>query len=213
MTAIVFLVLLAGHLLGDWVAQNDWQATNKTRSWAALTAHVASYHLLMGLLLLIPILVITFLLVHGHYEEVAAQLSLDDFSPPPPMTNTVLVLVGDMHKGVVRAIQYAQTLSPSAKAVYVEESLNRYVVALLRHTRTDSRLYLGASPRAGIALLRVAKARALVAGRDYIKPDDVKAVAPAVLAHRLIVAPEARSAGLGPDELVHDALERTPVPV
>jgi hypothetical protein len=53
MTAIVFLVLLAGHLLGDWVAQNDWQATNKTRSWAALTAHVASYHLLMGLLLLL----------------------------------------------------------------------------------------------------------------------------------------------------------------
>ena len=100
-----------------------------------------------------------------------------------------------------------------AKAIYVEESLNRYVVALLRHTRTDSRLYLGASPRAGIALLRVAKARALVAGRDYIKPDDVKAVAPAVLAHRLIVAPEARSAGLGPDELVRDALERTPVPV
>jgi hypothetical protein len=56
MTATVFLVLLAGHLLGDWVAQTDWQATNKTRSWAALTAHVASYHLLMGLLLLIPIL-------------------------------------------------------------------------------------------------------------------------------------------------------------
>ena len=56
MTAIVFLVLLAGHLLGDWVAQTDWQAINKTRSWAALVAHVASYHLLMGLLLLIPIL-------------------------------------------------------------------------------------------------------------------------------------------------------------
>jgi len=56
MTATVFLVLLAGQLLGDWVAQTDWQAaTNKTRSWAALTAHVASYHL-MGLLLLIPIL-------------------------------------------------------------------------------------------------------------------------------------------------------------
>jgi Protein of unknown function (DUF3307) len=56
MTATVFLVLLAGHLLGDWVAQTDWQATTKTRSWAALTAHLASYHLLMGLLLLIPIL-------------------------------------------------------------------------------------------------------------------------------------------------------------
>jgi hypothetical protein len=56
MAAIVFLVLLAGHRLGDWVVQSDWQATNKTRSWAALAAHVASYHLLMGLLLLIPIL-------------------------------------------------------------------------------------------------------------------------------------------------------------
>ena len=56
MTATVFLILLAGHVLGDWVAQTDWQATTKTRSWAALTAHVASYHLLMGLLLLIPIL-------------------------------------------------------------------------------------------------------------------------------------------------------------
>ena len=55
MAAIVFLVLLAGHLVGDWMVQNDWQATNKTRSWAALTAHVASYHLVMGLLLLIPV--------------------------------------------------------------------------------------------------------------------------------------------------------------
>ena len=55
-----------------------------------------------------------------------------------------------------------------AQSVYVEESLNRYIVAVLRQTRTDNRLYLGASPRAGIALLRVAKARALVAGRDYV---------------------------------------------
>ena len=83
-----------------------------------------------------------------------------------------------------------------ARAIYVEESLNRYVVALLRHTRSSSRLALGASPRAGIALLRVAKARALADGRDYVLPDDVKAVAAPVLAHRLILAPEARSAGL-----------------
>ena len=83
------------------------------------------------------------------------------------------------------------------RRVYVEESLNRYVVALLRHTRADARLYLGASPRAGVALLRVAKARALI-GRAATTccPDDVKAVAVPVLAHRLIVAPEARAAGL-----------------
>jgi MoxR-like ATPase len=100
-----------------------------------------------------------------------------------------------------------------ARAVYVEESLNRYVVAVLRQTRTDSRLYLGASPRAGLALLRVAKARALVAGRDFVQPDDVKTVAPAVLAHRLILAPETRSAGTDAEDLVRDVVERTPVPV
>jgi MoxR-like ATPase len=101
----------------------------------------------------------------------------------------------------------------AARSVYVEESLGRYVVALLRQTRGDERLYLGASPRAGIALLRVAKARALAEGRDFVVPDDVKAVAAPVLAHRLILAPEARSAALGPEELVADALARTPVPV
>jgi hypothetical protein len=56
MTATVFLALLAGHLLGDWVTQTDWQATTKTRSWAALAAHLTSYHLLMGTLLLLPVL-------------------------------------------------------------------------------------------------------------------------------------------------------------
>ena len=100
-----------------------------------------------------------------------------------------------------------------AKRIYVEESVNRYVVALLRHTRSDERLYLGASPRAGIALLRVAKALALAEGRDYVLPDDVKAVAAPVLAHRLILGPEARAAGLSAAELVAQSVERTPVPV
>ncbi len=104
-------------------------------------------------------------------------------------------------------------LAEAARAVYVEESLSRYVVAVLRQTRSDGRLYLGASPRAGIALLRVAKARALADGRDFLLPDDVKAAAVPVLAHRLILAPEARAAGLGGDRIVADAVERTPVPV
>ena len=100
-----------------------------------------------------------------------------------------------------------------AKSVYVEESLNRYTVALLRQTRSDPRLYLGASPRAGIALLRVAKSRALGEGRDYVLPDDVKAVAEPVLAHRLILGPEARSSGASSEEIVREAIERTPVPL
>ena len=75
--------------------------------------------------LLIPTLVAIFWFVHRHYEEVAVQLSLDGLGPPAPMTNTVLVLVGDLHRGVVKAIQYAQTLSPNAKAVFVETDPER----------------------------------------------------------------------------------------
>ena len=100
-----------------------------------------------------------------------------------------------------------------AREIFVEDSLHRYVVALLRHTRGSTRLALGASPRAGISLLRVAKARALADGRDYVLPDDVKAIAKPVLAHRLILAPEARSAGLTAEEIVGEAVEQTPVPV
>jgi MoxR-like ATPase len=107
----------------------------------------------------------------------------------------------------------ALALADEAKAIFVEESLNRYVVALLRATRGDSRLYLGASPRAGIALLRVAKARALAEGRAFVEPDDVKAVAVPVLSHRLILAPEARATGLTGEQIVRETLEKTPVPV
>ena len=107
----------------------------------------------------------------------------------------------------------AVALADEAKEIFVEESLNRYVVALLRATRGDSRLYLGASPRAGIAMLRVAKARALADGRSFLEPDDIKAVAVAVLGHRLILAPEARSTGLTGEQIVEETLDKTPVPV
>jgi amino acid transporter len=70
--------------------------------------------------LLIPILVIGFLGIHRHYADVARQLSLEGYAEVPPIQNTVLVLVGDLHKGVVAALRYAQALSPSARAVYVE---------------------------------------------------------------------------------------------
>jgi len=100
----------------------------------------------------------------------------------------------------------------AARAVYVEESVGLYVVEVLRHTRESSSLALGASPRAGIALLRMAKARAVASGRDYALPEDVQAVAGSVLAHRLILAPEARAAGVTGEDVVLEALRETPVP-
>jgi MoxR-like ATPase len=128
---------------------------------------------------------------------------LDEQTNAPPLDSLQAVAGG---ADVLRLVE-------AARGVFVEESLGRYVVALLRQTRGDTRVYLGASPRAGIALLRVAKARALAEGREFVVPDDVKEVAVPVLAHRLILAPEARSAALGADELIADALVHTPVPV
>jgi MoxR-like ATPase len=137
----------------------------------------------------------------------------------PPLSQEAKMLTeqtGDPPLDVLEPVANAAdalALADEAKGIFVEESLNRYVVALLRATRADSRLYLGASPRAGIALLRVAKARALAAGRGFLEPDDVKAVAVAVLAHRLILAPEAHSSGLTGEQIVQETLEKTPVPV
>ena len=71
-------------------------------------------------MLLIPVLVLIFLIVHRHYADVARQLSLEGYAGPPPIEHTVLVLVGDLHKGVAAALRYAQALSLSVKAVYVE---------------------------------------------------------------------------------------------
>jgi MoxR-like ATPase len=101
----------------------------------------------------------------------------------------------------------------AVRSVYVEESVNRYAVALLRHTRANGRLALGASPRAGISLLRLAKATAMVERRDFVTPEDIRAVATAVLPHRLLLAPEARSTGVSPEDVIHEAIDGTPVPV
>jgi MoxR-like ATPase len=88
------------------------------------------------------------------------------------------------------------------------EALRRYIVAVLDATRADPRIELGASPRAGLMLFRAAKALAALDGRDHALPDDVQALAPAVLTHRLLLAPDA----VGDDRaaVVRDALDRVP---
>jgi MoxR-like ATPase len=96
----------------------------------------------------------------------------------------------------------------AAGRVHASDTLRRYVVALMDETRRDRRTELGASPRAGLLLLKAAKAQAALEGRDHALPDDVQALAPAVLTHRLLMTAE--SAGIDRAQVVHDALERVP---
>jgi MoxR-like ATPase len=96
----------------------------------------------------------------------------------------------------------------AAQRVHAAKPLRDYIVALVRRTREDPRVELGASPRAGLMLLRAAKARALVEGRDHALPDDVQALAGTVLAHRIMLVPEA--AGVERSEIVADAVRAVP---
>jgi MoxR-like ATPase len=96
----------------------------------------------------------------------------------------------------------------AAHRVHASRALRDYIVSLLRHTRADGRVELGGSPRAGLLLLRAAKARALIQGRDHALPDDVQALADAVLTHRIMLVPEA--AGVERTAIVRDAIAATP---
>jgi MoxR-like ATPase len=96
----------------------------------------------------------------------------------------------------------------AARRIHASDALRGYVVSLLARTREDPRIELGASPRAGLMLLRAAKARALMQGRDHALPDDVQALAQVVLSHRLVLAPEA--VDVTGERIVADALAATP---
>ena len=96
----------------------------------------------------------------------------------------------------------------AAARVHASEALRRYVVAVLEVTRADTRVELGASPRAGLMLLKAAKALAALDGRDHAIPDDVQALAPSVLPHRLLLAPDA--AAISPADLVRQAIQSVP---
>ncbi|MDP9729635.1 AAA family ATPase [Alicyclobacillus tolerans] len=99
-----------------------------------------------------------------------------------------------------------------ATAVHMEKELQQYIVTLVQNTRRLDKLLLGASPRAAIALQKAAKALAFVSGRTYVVPDDIRYLAPYVLSHRLILAPEARLNGETTEVLIEEVLARVAIP-
>ena len=100
----------------------------------------------------------------------------------------------------------------SVEHVFVSESVGRYMVDVVKATRESSRVQVGASPRGSLALLKLSRCRAAVDGRDFVTPDDVKAVAPPALSHRLMLRPELWVQRVRPEEVVTQALESVPTP-
>jgi len=113
---------------------------------------------------------------------------------------------------VVASAQDIIDLGNAVRRQHVDEALYDYILDLVAATRASEQLYLGASPRAAIALFRAGQALSLIKGRDYMIPDDVKELAEAVLAHRVVVRPETRLSGVGADEVVRELIARTPIP-
>ena len=112
--------------------------------------------------------------------------------------------------GLLRGVH--EELQRALEQVHVSEAIEGYVVDLVTATRESRRLAVGASPRGSIALLKLSRAKAALAGRDFVTPEDVKAVAVPALAHRLTVKPELWVQRLRGEDVVEEALETVPTP-
>lgn len=105
-----------------------------------------------------------------------------------------------------------QVLQSAVQSVDIAEDIKRYLLELVRGTRGAKEVALGASPRASLALMRIARAVALFDGRDYVVPEDVRAIAPDVLSHRLVIDPQARFSGVTAAGVVEELLQSVPAP-
>ncbi len=137
------------------------------------------------------------------YPDRDAELSmLDERATADPLSTLAPVADAATVRELVTAVG----------RLYVSEAVRRYVVALVEASRRSPDLRLGASPRAGLQLLRAARAAAALAGRDHVLPDDVQTVAVPVLAHRLLLTPDAAAARRSGEQVVTDLLATVPVP-
>jgi len=114
--------------------------------------------------------------------------------------------------GQVATLDELRTAQAAVRQVYVDDLLKEYVVALVEATRRHDDVYLGAGPRGSLALYNAARAWAAMQGRDYVIPDDIKKLAEATLAHRIIVSPAARMRNVDARAIVREIVQTVPVP-
>jgi len=112
----------------------------------------------------------------------------------------------------VLGVEELRAAQEAVKDVYVDQLVKEYIVNIVRQTREHPDVYLGASSRGALAIFRLGQARAALLGRDYVLPDDVKALAGAALGHRIIVGPAARIKDIEPEQIVQDLMDNLAVP-
>jgi MoxR-like ATPase len=113
----------------------------------------------------------------------------------------------------VASVESVRDMQERVTAIHVEEAVTGYMLDIIEHVRTNRAVRLGGSPRASLALYRCAQARAAIGGRDFVLPDDIKALAPNVLSRRVLVSAEARLRGTEPEDVVEAALDEVRVPL
>jgi MoxR-like ATPase len=138
-----------------------------------------------------------------HVEQGILTRVLNGFEADLPESYGITCVAGREDLAALRA---------TCRQVRVEPSIVAYITAIVRATRGAPVLTLGASPRASVALLKMAQASAMLDGRNYVVPDDVKALAPAVLRHRIAVAPELELEGVAPDTALQGIIAKVEVP-
>ncbi len=136
----------------------------------------------------------------------------------PSPQEEIAMLDSQQYEHPLRSIQQVVSLDDliaaqrAVREVYLNHDIKNYIVNLVTTSRQHPDVYLGASPRGALALYRTTQARAALAGRDYVIPDDVKALAESTLAHRIIVGPNARIKDISATSIIHNILNTVPVP-
>ena len=156
----------------------------------------------------------TFPLPEAQLDRFLMRVSLGYPSPEQEMA----ILDAQQFRHPIEQLKQVTTVEAlvatqeAIKSVYADKLIKEYIVALVDATRRHPEVYLGASPRGALTLFRAAQARAAIHNRDYVIPDDIKALAPATLGHRIIISPAARLRGTVASDILDQLLRTTPVP-
>ena len=140
------------------------------------------------------------------------QVSIDGATYPMGELYTILATQNPVEQEGTYKLPEAQLDRFLMKQVFIDRTLLQYIALIVQQTRTSKAVYLGASPRASVAMLQTSKAYALLQGRDFVTPEDIKFVAPYVLQHRLILTAEAEMEGYSPVKVTQRLIDKVEVP-